>query len=164
AADHRLHVRVGRAMTGGPGAVAALRRPLVAGALRIPGVRARAERLLSTRFPASELVDRRRHRRDLVSTFCPQVRIGGERLDDLLGSGWALIADGPVPEDLHARAERVGARVVPVGAAQPGPDAVGGELRRWLAGGRAGAALLRPDRVVAATAPRARVDSGRSGW
>ncbi|RZT84572.1 3-(3-hydroxy-phenyl)propionate hydroxylase [Pseudonocardia sediminis] len=136
-------VRVGRAMTGGPGAVAALRRPLVAGALRIPGVRARASRVLTTRFPAGESVDRRRHRRDLVGAHCPQVRIGDRRLDDVLGPGWALVTDGPVPDGLRARAERVGAGTVRVG-----------ELGGWLAAGRAGAALLRPDRIVAATAPR----------
>lgn len=144
-------VRVGRAMTGGPGAVAALRRPLVAGALRIPGVRARAARGLTTRFPAGELVERRRHRRDLVGTLCPQPRVGGERLDDLLGPGWALITDGPVPDALRARAAGAVARIVPAGPSS---------LRGWLATGRAGAALLRPDRVVAATAPRAGRRSG----
>lgn len=141
-------VRIGRAMTGGAGAAAALRRPLVAGALRIPGVRERAARGLVTRFPAGPLVQRRRHRRDLAGTVCPQVRTGGQRLDDLLGTGWALLADGPVPAELSARAALVGARAVDVG------DVGDGGLRRWLDGGRAHAALLRPDRVVAATARR----------
>ena len=85
------------------------------------------------------------HREDLVGTLCPQARIGGGLLDDLLGPGWSLLTDGAVPPDLRARSERAGARIVPVGDSS---------LRGWLLAGRAGAALLRPDRVVAATAPR----------
>lgn len=141
-------IRVGRAMTGGHGPAAALRRPLVAGALRIPGVRAKAEAGLRTRYPAGDLVDRRRHRRDPAGTICPQVRIGHDRLDELLGPGWALLAAGPVPPGLRSRADRVGARTVPADGCA--------ELDRWLAAGRASVALLRPDRVVAATAPRTR--------
>ena len=93
-------LRVGRAMTGGSGAVAALRRPLVAGALRIPAVRRRAAAGLVTRVRPGPLVDRRRHRRDPAGTICPQpaVRADGPArpLDEVLGDGYALLSAGPV--------------------------------------------------------------------
>ena len=148
-------LRVGRAMTGGSGAAAAVRRPLVATLLRVPAVRARAAAGIVTRYPPGALVDRRGHRWDLSGTLCPQpwVVVDGRprRLDDALGDGWALLTAGPVPAALQARADRLGALVVRVGAAGPGrllrDD---GTLVAWLERGRAVAALVRPDRVVAA--------------
>ncbi|GAA3236911.1 bifunctional 3-(3-hydroxy-phenyl)propionate/3-hydroxycinnamic acid hydroxylase [Pseudonocardia petroleophila] len=158
----RAAVRVGRAMTGGNGLFAALRRPVVAGLLRLPGAEARALAGIRTRYPPSAWVDRRVRRGDLPGTVCPQpaVRGSGGRggdlrsrvlLDELLGPGWALLAAGPTdagPTDagpidaaLGRRAGALGARAVVV------DDPV---LRGWLARGRAGAVLLRPDRVVAA--------------
>ena len=135
-------LRVGRAMTGGSGAVAALRRPVVAGALRVPAVRRRAEAGLATRFGHGPLVDRRRDRRDPVGTLCPQPWPGH---DALLGDGWALLAgSAPVPDDLARRAASVGASTVRT--TEP-------VLIRWLDHGRARAVLLRPDRIVAASAP-----------
>ena len=115
---------------------------MVAGALRIPAVRRRAAAGLVTRFGPSSLVDRRRHRRDPTGTICPQPWPGH---DALLGQGWALLAgSAPIPDDLSPRAAAVDARTVRT--AEP-------SLLRWLADGRIIAALLRPDRVVAATAP-----------
>lgn len=135
-------LRVGRAMTGGSGAAAALRRPLVAGALRIPAVRRRAAAGLVTRFAPGPLVDRRRHRHDPVGTVCPQPWPGH---DALLGDGWALLAgSAPIAPDIARRAAAVDARTVRT--AEPA-------LLHWLATGRTAAALLRPDRIVAATAP-----------
>ncbi|TCK25571.1 3-(3-hydroxy-phenyl)propionate hydroxylase [Pseudonocardia endophytica] len=164
-------LRVGRAMTGGSGAVAALRRPLVAGTLRVPAVRRRAEAGLVTRFGPGTLVDRRRDRRDPVGTPCPQPWPGH---DGLLGDGWALLTSGapeqpgpepretmpphaglpdagpsdavqgPVPSELARRAADLGARTVAT------TDPV---LLRWLRTGRVRAVLLRPDRIVAASAP-----------
>lgn len=135
-------LRIGRAMTGGSGAVAALRRPVVAGALRLPAVRRRASAGLATRFGPGPLVDRRRDRRDPVGTPCPQPWPGH---DALLGDGWALLT-GPavVPHDLARRAAAVDARTVRT--TEP-------SLLRWLGDGRVRAVLLRPDRIVAASAP-----------
>ncbi|WP_433554893.1 bifunctional 3-(3-hydroxy-phenyl)propionate/3-hydroxycinnamic acid hydroxylase [Pseudonocardia xinjiangensis] len=151
-------VRVGRAMTGGQDIAAALRRPLTGLLLRVPGVRAAAQRGISTRYAPGPLVERRRHRRDLPGTPCPQptVRVDGRsvRLDEVLGDGHALLAAGPVPAELQAWAQGLGAPTLRMGA---GPADVvldeAGELRTWLAGGRAAAALVRPDRIVQATAP-----------
>ncbi|HVL85405.1 MAG TPA: bifunctional 3-(3-hydroxy-phenyl)propionate/3-hydroxycinnamic acid hydroxylase [Pseudonocardia sp.] len=158
-------IRVGRAMTGGSDFAAALRRPLAGLLLRVPMVRARAQHGIVARYPAGPDVERRRHRRDLPGTVCPQpvVRVDGRAalLDDVLGVGWALIAAGAVPPGLAERARRLGARTVRLVPDAPdardGPDAAvvddAGALRAWLRAGRAGAALLRPDRVVAATVP-----------
>ncbi|HZG92289.1 MAG TPA: bifunctional 3-(3-hydroxy-phenyl)propionate/3-hydroxycinnamic acid hydroxylase [Pseudonocardia sp.] len=155
----RTAVRVGRAMTGGAGAAAALRRPVVAGLLRMPGAEARALAGLTTRHPPGPAVDRRRHRGDLAGTVCPQptVRVAGvpTRLDDVLGPGYALLHVGVVDPALRARARAVGARTVRLGGppAVAGADTVitdDGTLTAWLAAGRTGAVLLRPDRVVRA--------------
>lgn len=145
-------VHVGRAMTGGQGVAAAVRRPVAGMLLRVPAVRARAERGITTRFPPGPLVDQRRHRRDPTGTTCPQptLRVNGRavRLDEVLGDGWALLAAGPPDLALARRARRVGARLVRLGEDVP----LDGQLATWLAD--AGTALLRPDRVAAATAPR----------
>jgi 3-(3-hydroxy-phenyl)propionate hydroxylase len=130
---------VGRAMTGGGGAAAALRRPLARALLSVPAVRARAERSIPTRYPAGPWV-RRRHRHDPAGTLCPQPVAGA---DAALGDGFALLVTGPGPTPLDLDAAALGARTVPAGAA----------LRGWLRRGRSSAALLRPDRVVLATAP-----------
>jgi 3-(3-hydroxy-phenyl)propionate hydroxylase len=145
-------VRVGRALTGGPHAAAALRRPLAGLVLRVPAVRERAQRGIATRYPAGPLVDRRRHRTDLPGTPCPQplVRAGARptRFDDVLGAGYALLTCGEPDPALAARARRLGARTVRLGVDVTGDDA----LRAWLAAGRASAVLVRPDRIVQASA------------
>ncbi len=162
----RGSVRVGWAMTGGQGVAAPVRRRLIGSMLRIPAVRTRAAQGVATRYPVGELVDRRRHRRDLPGTFCPQpdVVVDGcrSRLDDVLGDGWSLIATGLVPGPLLDRARRLGALIGQIDPAPAGgwADVVlrdDGTLAAWLRRGRATAALVRPDRIVAATsAQRAR--------
>ncbi|WP_433284315.1 bifunctional 3-(3-hydroxy-phenyl)propionate/3-hydroxycinnamic acid hydroxylase [Pseudonocardia sp. CA-142604] len=154
-------VLVGHAMTGGQDLVAALRRPAAGLLLRIPGVRTAAQRGIATRYGPGPLVERRRHRRDLSGTPCPQptVQVDGRpvRLDEVLGDGYALLATGSAPRSVLARARRLGARTLHLG---PGPHAGdmtiedGEELLDWLEHGRASAALLRPDRIVLETTPR----------
>lgn len=154
----RVAIRAGRAMTGGQDVVAALRRPVAAALLRLPGAEARALRGTALRYPAGPCVDRRTHRHALPGTLCPQpsVQVDGaaRRLDDVLGSGFALLVGGPVDAGLGERARALGAvtvRLAPSGAAT-GDVVVSddGTLRAWLQRGRATAALLRPDRVVVA--------------
>jgi 3-(3-hydroxy-phenyl)propionate hydroxylase len=122
--------------------------------LRLPGVRARAERGIVPRFPPGPLVDRARHHHDLPGTVCPQpaVRAGGVAtpLDEVLGDGYALLTAGSVDAGLAARARTLGARTVRLGH----DLADDGTLLAWLAAGGASAALVRPDRVVQATSPR----------
>jgi 3-(3-hydroxy-phenyl)propionate hydroxylase len=149
----RVAIRAGRAVTGGQHVAAALRRPLAATLLRLPGAEARALRGTVVRHPPSGWVDRRTHRRDLPGTLCPQpfVRVDGavRRLDDVLGPGFALLVAGPVDDGLRERARALGATTVQL--AQPDADITDdGTLAAWLARGRATAVLLRPDRVVMA--------------
>ncbi|MDT7581974.1 MAG: 3-(3-hydroxy-phenyl)propionate hydroxylase, partial [Pseudonocardiales bacterium] len=155
----RVAIRAGRAMTGGQHVAAALRRPLAAALLRLPGAEARALRGTVVRYPPSRWVDRRTHRRDLPGTLCPQpfVRVDGavRRLDDVLGPGFALLAAGPVDQDLRERARALGAVTVRLSPSEGGVTD-DGTLAAWLARGRATAVLLRPDRVVLAA-------SGRTG-
>jgi 3-(3-hydroxy-phenyl)propionate hydroxylase len=132
----RAAVRVGRA----------LRHPLAAAALRLPPVRRRAERAMGVRRPPGPLVDRPRHRRDPVGRTCPQLRLAGRPLDDVLAGAHLLLVAGPVPGPVLERATAVGARVV---AAGPGD----GAARDWLARAGVAAVLLRPDGVVAASVP-----------
>ena len=149
----RLAVRAGRAMTGGQDVAAALRRPVAAALLRLPGAEARALRGTAARLPPGPWVDRRPHRAALPGTTCPQpdVAVDGavQRLDDVLGPGFALLAAGPVDPALRRRAAALDARTVWLGH-----DVTdGGTLAAWLRRGRATAVLLRPDRVVLAAAP-----------
>lgn len=153
----RAAVRIGRAMTGGQDVVAALRRPVVAALLRLPGAEARALTGIATRYPASPWVDRRTLRSRLPGTVCPQpvVRVDERRalLDDVLGDGFALISAGPVEPRLLRRARELGAHHMTLGPDRDSGTAVtdDGTLRTWLRRGRVGAALLRPDRVVLGT-------------
>jgi 3-(3-hydroxy-phenyl)propionate hydroxylase len=158
----RTAIRAGRAMTGGQDVTAALRRPVAAALLRLPGAEALALRGTAVRYGPGPFVDRRTHRRALPGTQCPQpfVRVDGRsrRLDDVLGSGFALLVAGPVDPGLRTRARSLGARVVRLAPADPRPAegvvvADDGTLGAWLRRGRAGAVLLRPDRVVAAVSP-----------
>lgn len=159
----RTAIRVGRAMTGGRDLAAAIRGPAVRTLLRLPGAQARALAGIATRYPAGPWVDRRSRRHGLPGTVCPQplVRVDGRTrlLDDVLGTGFALLSAEPPAPDLLHRARALGARTVHLASAPgraPASDVVAaddGTLLRWLRRGRASAVLLRPDRVVLAASP-----------
>jgi 3-(3-hydroxy-phenyl)propionate hydroxylase len=177
----RAAVRVGRAMTGGQDVAAAVRRPLTGMLLRVPGARARATRGIVARYPPGPFVDRRQHRRDLTGTTCPQpwvlVDEAWVRLDDALGTGYALLHHERIPAAFRARARELRARTVAVGRGPAdvviadgeltnGPPEGGvptgdGDLGAWMRRGRAAGVLLRPDRVVMATTPALRVRGRR---
>lgn len=141
----RTAVLVGRAMTGGGGAAALVRRPLTAALLRLPGAEQRALAAVPTRFPPGPAVERGSHRRDLAGTLCPQPRLAGSvLLDEAVGPGWGLLHAAPVDAGTAAAARAVDARAIDVRRTP---------LHAWLRSGRTAAALLRPDRVVARTAP-----------
>jgi 3-(3-hydroxy-phenyl)propionate hydroxylase len=137
-------VLVGRAMTGGGGPAALVRRPLAAALLRLPGAEERALAALPTRFPPGPAVERR-SRHDLAGSLCPQPRLARSvLLDEAIGPGWGLLHAGPVDPQTAARARASDARTIDVSSTP---------LHAWLRSGRTTAALLRPDRVVARTAP-----------
>jgi 3-(3-hydroxy-phenyl)propionate hydroxylase len=138
----RTAVLVGRAMTGGGGPAAMVRRPLAAAVLRLPGAERRALAAVATRFPPGPAVESR-GRHDLAGTVCPQPRLaGGVLLDEAIGPGWGLLHTGPLDPATAARARAVDARPI---------DVRGTPLHAWMRAGRTTAALLRPDRVVART-------------
>ncbi|WP_328730790.1 bifunctional 3-(3-hydroxy-phenyl)propionate/3-hydroxycinnamic acid hydroxylase [Streptomyces caniferus] len=151
----RLAVATGWAMTGGQDRAAALRRTVLGAACRLPGLVAATGRDFSPALAPGPLVRRRRTRpggRGLAGTLCPQpwVTVAGRRtrLDDVLGDCFTLLTAAPPTPSLRALAGALGARTVHV-------DAIGddGTLAAWLRGGRAGAVLLRPDRVVLDSVP-----------
>jgi 3-(3-hydroxy-phenyl)propionate hydroxylase len=137
----RLALGVGWAMTGG-GRVGDLARRAVLPRLRlIPGLR---DKLVDSTTPplrASALVHKPRRLRRLAGTLCPNPLLpNGRRLDDAIGTGFALIAAG---DPGTAERELLRRRGVVVVTAEPG-----GPLDAWLRRGRATAALVRPDRTV----------------
>lgn len=162
----RVAVAVGWVMTGGQDRGAAIRRAVVGTACRVPGVTAAVSRDLSPALAAGPLV-RRRPRltgRVLAGTFCPQPWIQREgrrvRLDDILGTSFAVLATVPPTPQVTAVATALGASTFHVGGLGDG-----GTLAAWLARGRADAVLLRPDRVVMDTVPAGTSDfTGTATW
>lgn len=166
----RLAVVLGWAMTGGQGRAALIRRLVLRTACRLPGF---AGKVLDTGSPAlapGPLVARsplRRHQ--LVGTLVPQpwVLVEGrrQRLDDVLGAGFAVLTTARVDPDLLLLAHRLQAPVLVLGAAVQDE----GALRRWLVRGRASTAVVRPDRTVVAVTqsrdrPGAALMSGSPAW
>ena len=137
----RLALSVGRSMTAGGEFGNLLRRVVVPRMGYIPGLR---DKVVDSRTPAlhrSALIHRSRVRRQLAGTLCPNpVLSTGQRLDEKLGRGFALIS--AVPPDAAQRAclEQRGAALHIAEA--------GSALGDWLRRGHATAAIVRPDRTV----------------
>ncbi|QNG36680.1 FAD-dependent oxidoreductase [Geodermatophilaceae bacterium NBWT11] len=137
----RLAALLGWLMSAGGTRTAVLRRAVLTGLRRVPGVSARVLASRTPALPRGPLVRRPRWGpAGPVGVLLPQPTVGGARLDDLLGGGWALLAHGPAP----ALPAGVRPRVLPLAAL---PDLGPGLRGRWV--------LVRPDRVVAAVGPRA---------
>jgi 3-(3-hydroxy-phenyl)propionate hydroxylase len=127
---------VGVAMTAGGWFGDLLRRAALPRLGLLPGLR---RRITSSETPALKVGPRQR-RRGIVGTLCPNpVLTNGKRFDDIVGNRFAVVSAAPLDERAAAVVARRAA--VPV-FAEPG-----GELAAWL--GRASAAVVRPDRVVA---------------
>ncbi|MFB6616486.1 bifunctional 3-(3-hydroxy-phenyl)propionate/3-hydroxycinnamic acid hydroxylase [Streptomyces sp. NPDC056367] len=153
----RLAVAMGWAMTGGQDGAAALRRRILAAACRIPGLTAAAGRDLSPPLTAGPLV-RRRMRRSLVGSHCPQPWVVGldgrrSRLDELLGGTFSVLTAAEPSPSLRALAHGLGVPAIPVTDLRDD-----GTLAAWLRAGRVDAVLLRPDRVVMDVVPAGRHD------
>jgi 3-(3-hydroxy-phenyl)propionate hydroxylase len=137
----RLAVLLGRLMTGGGERAALVRRAALTGVRRVPRLAAFAASSRTPPLRPGPLVRRPRFAPGSpVGGLLPQPPVDGPgRLDDVLGSGWAVLTcGGPVP------------------ASWPGPvvraDGLGSpELVRWL---RGRSVLVRPDRIVAAAVRR----------
>jgi 3-(3-hydroxy-phenyl)propionate hydroxylase len=137
----RLALTVGQSMTGG-GQLGNLVRRVVLPRLRwVPGLR---DKVVDSTTPAlhrSALVSKSRRPGRLAGTLCPNPLLpNGQRLDDVLGAGFALITTNPLGS---ADEELLGRHGITVLVAEPGS-----EPEKWLRGGRATAAIVRPDRTV----------------
>jgi 3-(3-hydroxy-phenyl)propionate hydroxylase len=132
---------VGVSMTQG-GRVGGLLRRAVAPRLHwVPSLR---DRLLDSETPPlspSELVDRRRLRKSLNGRLCPNAPLTNHsRYDDVTRGGFVLVTVVPLsPEQRAVLADR-GTEVLEA--------APGSALYKWLADGKAAAALVRPDFTV----------------
>ncbi len=137
----RLALNVGWAMTGG-GRVGDLARRAVLPRLRlIPGLRDKVIDSTTPALGASALIRKSRRRRRLAGSLCPNPLLpNGQRLDDVVGTGFALITTRRPATADEASLRRC--RVVVVDA-QPGSV-----LETWLHRGGARAALVRPDGTV----------------
>lgn len=136
-----LALTVGRAMTAGGRVGDLLRRTVVPRMHLLPGMRSKVLDSATPPLPASALIHKTRAPRQLAGTLCPNALTAtGRRLDSVLGDGFAVVsARGLTPADRAAIAERGGTAYV----AEPGS-----EVATWLQRGRAGAAIIRPDRTV----------------
>ncbi|HTY66129.1 MAG TPA: 3-(3-hydroxyphenyl)propionate hydroxylase, partial [Alphaproteobacteria bacterium] len=138
-----MAVSVGTAMTGG-GRVGDLIRKVVfprLSNLRLPGTRTSAADGVAPGLRKSALVVKSRTPGQLAGTLCPNpVLRDGLHLDQVVGNRFALVTSVPLSPAQQEQLSRRGATVV----------AVTGEsqLGRWLAGGRAVAAIVRPDGAV----------------
>ncbi|GAA4669958.1 bifunctional 3-(3-hydroxy-phenyl)propionate/3-hydroxycinnamic acid hydroxylase [Amycolatopsis dongchuanensis] len=146
----RQAVSVGRVMTSGGRAGSLLRRVLVPVFRRLPRTNRMVLDSATPPLRRSSLVRRGWIRPGPAGRICPNLPLDGtgRRLDDLIGWRFALLCDHPVGARDRRAAERVGAAVVEVDPADP--------LGRWLAGGGAHTALIRPDGTVLATGEAAR--------
>jgi 3-(3-hydroxy-phenyl)propionate hydroxylase len=135
----RLALAMGRAMTAGGEVGNLARRAIVPRLHLIPGLRAKVLNSETPALPESAMVHKSTGR--LAGRLCPNADLGnGNRLDDELGTGFALITTTALTAPDAAHIEQRGARVH---VAKPD-----GALADWLHHGHASAAILRPDRTV----------------
>lgn len=136
---------LGRALTEGGELGNLLRRLIMPRLHLVPGV----EKMITTgetpRLGRSTLVRRRPLSVGLAGRLVPNVLVDddGRKVDDLIDGRFAVIAQTDLPLQQRQRVESCGAVLI---VARPG-----GGLKEWLRRGRAVAALVRPDAVVALT-------------
>lgn len=137
----RFALAVGAAMTAGGEVGNFLRRAVVPRLHLIPGVRKKIADSATPALHRSELVVKSSGRRQLAGQLCPNpVLAEGKRLDEVVGTRFAVVTSVPLNPSQEDELTRRGAVVV---TAHPGT-----ELDLWLRAGRATAAVVRPDRTV----------------
>lgn len=136
-----LALNVGRAMTAG-GELGNFARSFVVPRIRLlPGLRSKVLDSTTPALDAGVLVERSRMPGRLGGRLCPNAPLpDGRRLDDALGSGFALVTRVPLTA---AQRDAVGARGARVHVSEPGSA-----LANWLRSGHATAAIVRPDHTV----------------
>ena len=161
----RTAVVIGALMTGGGTGTALARNAALPAVSRLPGTSDRVLSAISPALKPGPLVGSRRRGHPRPGTLCPQPEVHDAAgnlhpLDDLLGEGFALLATAPLGPAALALGRALDARVIPLRSPRhPRSDPQGGgrptaageaALIDWM--GTATAVLLRPDRVVLATA------------
>ncbi|AKK26900.1 bifunctional 3-(3-hydroxy-phenyl)propionate/3-hydroxycinnamic acid hydroxylase [Mycobacterium sp. EPa45] len=137
----RLALAVGAAMTAGGRAGDALRRIVVPRLHLIPGARGKIVGSATPALRSSALVVRSRGLRQLAGRLCPNPLMpDGKRFDEIVGHRFAVVTTESLKPSQRDDMDHRGAVVI---SARPGS-----ELAMWLRGGRAGAAVVRPDRTV----------------
>jgi 3-(3-hydroxy-phenyl)propionate hydroxylase len=161
----QMAIAVGWLMTGGGPRTSSIRRAALRFVTRLPGVE---ERALTAAWPAFRSGPLTADADRLAGRLCPQPRIRTQRgevlLDEALGDGFAVIARAPHAAEAFDPPTRaffagLGTQVLSLHA-DPATD-VDGALTALLDGAGADALLLRPDRVVAASADHTDLRSWR---
>jgi 3-(3-hydroxy-phenyl)propionate hydroxylase len=161
----QLAIAIGWVMTGGTARTARLRRTTLRLATRLPQVEARAVTTAWPAFSPGPLVSCAR-RRGPAGRLCPQagVRHQGQDalLDRLLGTGFAIIQRGAdrlaaFDPDTRGFFDELGTTVISLHE-----DDADDPLAALLDDADADAALIRPDRIVAATADTADLRTWRA--
>ncbi|WP_328856645.1 bifunctional 3-(3-hydroxy-phenyl)propionate/3-hydroxycinnamic acid hydroxylase [Williamsia herbipolensis] len=149
-----MALAVGWALTGGQGRLAAPRRLLLAAVCRIPGV-TNAMPEGTPPLGHGPLVERRGRRKRLNGSIFPQPWVrtldGARRLDDLVGSRYTLFTRGPLTRDIATRLAGTDIAHIDVDALRCVPSTSSSPLA-LLRKHHAHAVLVRPDRVIMATA------------
>ncbi|MDX2678861.1 bifunctional 3-(3-hydroxy-phenyl)propionate/3-hydroxycinnamic acid hydroxylase MhpA [Streptomyces sp. NY05-11A] len=144
----RMAKLVGSAMTQGGDLGNVLRRSLLPRLVLLPWLPALALRSETPALRRSALVRRPRLRRGLAGSLCPNAPLDPadprHRFDDLAQGRFALVTTERPAEALCTEVRRRGAALVVAGP--------GTALHRWLRGGGARAAVVRPDGTVLCTA------------
>lgn len=145
----RLALGMGWAMTAGGRIGNVIRRSLAPRLHVIPGLRTRLVDSSTPPLRRSALIVKSWRPHGLAGTLCPNPVIDDAvRLDARLGNGFALVTLKALEPSLRQEMQLRGATVI---TAQPGT-----ELAQWLHGGRALAAVVRPDRTVMQAGARLR--------
>lgn len=148
----RMAVAVGWALTGGQDRAAAVRRAGLSFICRLPGLSTAVLPASSPPLTAGPLVMRRTGKHRLNGRICPQPYLesdhGTTRFDDTLGDGFTLLTSGPLPPICPIPSDVTHLALT----ALTWPDDSINTLTGWLESHAAYAVLLRPDRVVMATA------------
>ena len=137
----KLAKLIGAAMTEGGRAGNVLRKLIAPRLHLVPGLRDRIVDGETPPLTRSALVEGRRRRKSLTGRLCPNALLAdGTRYDDVTGGGFVLVTGVPLSPQQRALLAGRGTEVLEV---QPGAP-----LHRWLADGKAAAALVRPDFTV----------------
>ena len=138
-----MAVSVGAAMTGGGTVGDVVRRVLFPrlSNVRLPGTRTSAADGVAPGLHRSEMVVKSRVPGGLAGTLCPNpVLRDGLRVDQVVGNRFALVTSAWLSPAQQKELDARGAVVVSVSRES--------QLGKWLRGGRASGAIVRPDGAV----------------